>query len=1007
MKKRLHYFVAGALLAMSGMPAIVAAQTASTASPHTVTGDNPYSEKWVNVGTLLSNNVWTVEDKNDDNCKWQDMGAGAPAYNGADATIQADDWLVSPPLHLTAGETYTLETSAVIGGYSGTGQRMNVKYGTGDDPETYGEIISTTPISGTAFGTPTILETTFTPTATGNYRIGFHAVSDQPGYIIMRPVKVSLAAATSGTPVAVADLALEPGQNGQQTVKVTFTTPTKDIVGRDLTYLTSADIYRDGSALPFHKIDNPSPGQKIEWTDENVALGPHTYTVCTHAGDLKSDKAEASTYVGGETTPGKVKDVTVYDNLDGTVTLKWAPVTTGASGGYIDQTTIQYAIFEGIYEESVADNITGTEYTISGIPLDGAQGYKFYQVVAYTDMEHIGEKGFADPFFHGTPYDFPFHESWPYGVWEKGPWSASYNDTDKHFRISHDFSADDDEGSLIFTPGKAGDEATIVGPKIDLGKATNPRLSFQYYAYPGGNSQLKVYLDVNGQYRKLISEIDYGSLTDATGWKTVNVDCHDDDFKKEHGYGRIIIHAISDGENIIVDDVNVNDAIDRNVIATISAPLHAQEGGQAEVTVHVRNVGIQEASGFNVKLHASDGTTAATESGTVAPGETMDYTFRYTVPFGDGNCQVWGEADWSEDEYQGNNVSEKKTIKTVTTPYPTVTDLNAMVEGGGVKLKWSAPEVSAPAITESFEAYEPFLTGDVAPWTLYDADQCATHTFGGISFPGGGTPYAYMVFNCDGTTHTMDDATTRQFKQLFGGRTGDQSMMSFGNLGNAASGNNDWLISPKLSGKAQEISFYIKAPQCDNANYGPEDFSVAYSVSGKEYENFTEIYTSNSAENLSWKHVSVDLPAGAKYFAIIHTSTIPLTPYGYEPASVLIDDVTYESAPLQILGYKVYRDATLIAESGSPEETSVIDPEGTCNDKYRVVTLYDVGISGPSNTAQACTSGISEIPGDTADDHPVMVYTTSGVLVGNSTMALPAGTYVVKQGRKVRKVVIR
>ena len=99
--------------------------------------------------------------------------------------------------------------------------------------------------------------------------------------------------------------------------------------------------------------------------------------------------------------------------------------------------------------------ITGTEVTIKDIPTNGTQGSKFYQIVAYTDTEHVGDGGFADPFFYGTPYDFPFHESWPYGTWEKGPWSASYNDTKKHFKISRDISADDDEGSLLFHTRKS------------------------------------------------------------------------------------------------------------------------------------------------------------------------------------------------------------------------------------------------------------------------------------------------------------------------------------------------------------------------------------------------------------------------------------------------------------------------------------------------------------------------------------------------------------------------
>ena len=1007
MKKRIYALLLGGALAIAGLPLTSSAQTASTGTPHTVTKENPYKENWGSVSTILKKKVWTVEDKNNDGHTWEDMGAGAPAYNGANATVQADDWLVSPPLHLTAGQTYTLEAGAVVGGFSGTGQRMNVAYGTGDDPTTYSEIIATTPISGTAFGTPTTLKTTFTPTATGDYRIGFHAVSDRPGYIIMRPVKVDVTAATSGTPVAITDLTLQAGQNGQQVVKVTFTTPTKDIMGRDLTSLTSAAIYRDGAAMPIHKIDNPAVGQKIEWTDNNVTPGEHSYEVYTYVGDLKSAKAEAKIYVGSEITPGKVKNVTVYDNLDGTITLKWDPVTTGASGGYIDPSTIQYGIFEGIYEQPIIESTTSTEVTIKDIPLNGTQGHKYYQVVAYTDTEHIGAGGFADPFFYGTPYNFPFHESWPYGAWEKGPWSASYNDTKKHFKISRDFSADDDEGSLMFTPEKAGDAATIVGPKMDMGKATNPRLSFQFYAYPGSKSKLQVYLDVNGQHRKLASEIDYATLTGTPGWRTINVDCADADFKKEHGYGRVLIHAISDGENIMVDDVNVNDAINYNVMTTITAPLHTQGGEKAEVTVHVRNVGLKDAEGFQVKLHTSNGTTTATESGTITPGETKEYTFNCPASFENSDFQVWGEADWSADENQENNVSVKKTIKVVIAPYPAINDLKASKDGDKVKLEWTAPAVEKCTITESFETYAPFLTDEIDPWTLYDADKGRTHTFGSISFPGNGLAFAYTVFNCDGTTHGMDDATTQLFKQRFAGHNSDQSMMSFGNLGDAPSGNDDWIISPELSGKAQTITFFTKAPQCDYANYGPEDFYVAYSTSDKNTNSFKKILNESASDNINWKKVSVNLPEGAKYFAIVHTSTIPQTSYGYEPAGLIIDDITYESAPLQILGYNVYRGDKLIASSNSMSEVTAIDPEGTENDKYYVVTMYNVGKSGPSNVASAVPSNINNVDTDATANSPIFVYTTSGILVGNSIAALPAGIYVVKQGNKVHKVVVK
>lgn len=416
MKKRLSSWLFGSLLAVAGLPTAALAQTASTGSPFTVTESNSYSESWTTLGSLLKNDVWTVEDNNNDNHTWDDLSTGMPTYDGANATVTADDWLVSPPLTLTAGTAYTLETGAFCGVFNGAAQRMAVAFGTGDDPTTYTEIVPATPITGlTLSGGATVVKAVFTPTVSGNYRIGFHAVSDQPGYLMLHQVKVSVTANTAGTPVAVSDLKLTADESGAQKVKVEFTAPTKDITDRDLTSLTSATIYRDNGALPIQTISDPTPGQKIEWTDDNVTTGNHTYTVYANVGDLRSAKAEASIYVGGEEYPGTSAKVNVYDNLDGTVKLTWEPVIKGANGGYIDASNVKYAIFEGIYQTPIVEGLTDTEYTFNDIPLTGSQSHKIYQVVAYFDEEHLGGTAFADPFFYGTPYDFPFSESWPYG----------------------------------------------------------------------------------------------------------------------------------------------------------------------------------------------------------------------------------------------------------------------------------------------------------------------------------------------------------------------------------------------------------------------------------------------------------------------------------------------------------------------------------------------------------------------------------------------------------------
>ena len=51
-----------------------------------------------------------------------------------------------------------------------------------------------------------------------------------------------------------------------------------------------------------------------------------------------------------------------------------------------------------------------------------------------------------------------------------------------------------------------------------------------------------------------------------------------------------------------------------------------------------------------------------------------------------------------------------------------------------------------------------------------------------------------------------------------------------------------------------------------------------------------------------------------------------MNPTGFEPAGFMVDDVTYESAPLQIVGYNVYRNTSLIANKTT--DLSFVDAEG-------------------------------------------------------------------------------
>ena len=217
------------------LPSTMNAQTPSTAS----VSDVPFSELWMNWKSDLKNNVWTVEDKNNDKITWgADLGVGnLMCYDGSAQKQDADDWIVSPPIKLVAGQAYRIETSAFRTSQGGQGE-LSIAYGLSDDPSEYTTIVDKTAVtSALSWGgtlNATQLSGVFTAPTTGNYRFGIHATSKQRGAILLNGVKVTSEAATSVRPATINDLVVEVGAKGAISAKVKFTVPAKDYKGAPL-----------------------------------------------------------------------------------------------------------------------------------------------------------------------------------------------------------------------------------------------------------------------------------------------------------------------------------------------------------------------------------------------------------------------------------------------------------------------------------------------------------------------------------------------------------------------------------------------------------------------------------------------------------------------------------------------------------------------------------------------------------------------------------------------------
>lgn len=161
----------------------------------------PYSESFENVtptdAGLDFPQGWTLINQNEQFQSWDVIqnNATAPnnAYDGEKAmhvgfsfTQANDEWLISPPLQLSAGQSYNVSFWYKVAIYNDNGipthEKMEVKWGNDNTPSA---LIETIFQSDSIFTeTYTQHSAQITPTSNGTYYIGFHAYSDALQYIL-------------------------------------------------------------------------------------------------------------------------------------------------------------------------------------------------------------------------------------------------------------------------------------------------------------------------------------------------------------------------------------------------------------------------------------------------------------------------------------------------------------------------------------------------------------------------------------------------------------------------------------------------------------------------------------------------------------------------------------------------------------------------------------------------------------------------------------------------------
>ena len=143
------------------------------------------------------------------------------------------------------------------------------------------------------------------------------------------------------------DFTVTPGEQGALSATVSFTAPTKNIGGADLTEnIAAIEILRDGETI--QTFNDVAPGTDVTFNDADEALtnGNHTYQVIPYNAEgkpgRKSDKV--SVFIGVD-APQPVPSLATIDGGD-YIVFSWEPVAEeGVNGGYVNTEKVGYSIW--------------------------------------------------------------------------------------------------------------------------------------------------------------------------------------------------------------------------------------------------------------------------------------------------------------------------------------------------------------------------------------------------------------------------------------------------------------------------------------------------------------------------------------------------------------------------------------------------------------------------------------------------------------------------------------
>lgn len=920
-------------------------------------------------------------------------------------TMNMNDWLITPPLSLTAGHAYLLTLDAQ-GMYLNVKEKFEVRIG--KEPKADAMTVKVLdPVEVLLESKPT--QTLVIAPEDGMYYLGIHGISAAgSGALYIHDMQLGEALKLTA-PQSVSDLKAVPFPDGTNRITVSFKAPSKSIDGKELSAITKIELLRGNTLIKT--FDNPAKEASLSFVDSVAASGDQTYNVVPYNADGKGQGAIIGVYAGVN-LPGTVKNLKVTEtSTEGTVDISWDAPGVDQAGFAINDDLVTYDLYSVVSgtRDLIVRDLKERKYTHKASDAGAQQKFMQYGVIAKT-VKGEGAAVASKLLPIGTSYKLPFVESFSYGGLShimgtevlKGLPANVYWQQCTTGDINKFEASDGDNGFMAHYAKYVGQSGRLFTGKIKV-EAQNPQLWFSVYCIgPSHSGKISAQICDGGEWKN-VKTFTVNELADSVkGWYRAVVDLG--------AYKGKTVQIGFAGEtagftHILLDDVRVFDA-KKNDLALLdfAAPLTTEAGKEYSFSLDVENNGSDQSAAHDVEVRLNGEIVATAKGTSLAPGHSQKHDIRFMIPVGvPASNTLQASVKNASDENKDNDTHKPKTVNIVAGAFPAVKNLKALGYGDHVDVTWAeVAKKGAPVGHESFEKMTSWAnTG--SSWKFVDADNAPVTGITGLNLPNIGHNSKQSWWVMDNTLDSIAEEAD------FRAKTGHKFLASMA-LANAGQ-TDDWAISPRLTGGAQAIGFHARS---FHGRY-PETFEVLYSKGSTDTKDFVSL---GKVENVpyAWTEYTYLLPEGAQYFAIRH-----YTKGGF---MLYVDDVTFTSSesdgtPLDLLGYYVLADSRQLTEK----------PVGDCSyqvkgnaSKVKVYPVFSQGLGASAETD--VTSGAEMVALDNVKvmatggeilltgvaGMPVMISGATGVVIfdghGEDEMRIPApaGVYIVKIAGKTMKI---